>query len=228
MVLVCVAFGLWKGPCLGHVALVWASLTSDITAMRMAIVSILPSLVGCGETRRPTATALLALMQGWLLPVAAAIAIVAAAASASTVVPAVVVTTLLLLGVVVYVDGWWLLLSDGHAELLEPRQLRLDGGYGVGLALDRLLCGYVHGAKVCKGLTVQCDGAAIDVHSRHAVAMLQGRDARLIDKGDGIGPEPLQEVKHLLDVGICKLPCVFDANPRLVFFGVHPAAFDHT
>ncbi len=73
------------------------------------------------------ATALLALVQGWLLQVAAAIAIEAAATSASTVVPVVVVTTLLLLGGIVDVVGWRLLLSDGHAELLKPRQLRLDG-----------------------------------------------------------------------------------------------------
>ena len=30
--------------------------------------------------------------------------------------------------------------------------------------------------------------------SRHAVAMLQGRDARLIDEGDGVGPESLKGV----------------------------------
>ncbi len=100
----------------------------DITAMGMAIVPIFPLFVGRGGMHRPMATALLALVRGWLLPVAAAIAIVAAAAaSASTVVPAVVVTMLLLLGGVVDVVEWWLLLSDGHAELLEPCQLRLDG-----------------------------------------------------------------------------------------------------
>ena len=76
----------------------------------------------------PMATALLALVQGWLLPVVAAIVIVAATASASAVVPAVVMTMLLLLGGVVDVVGWRLLLSDGHAELLKPRQLCLDGG----------------------------------------------------------------------------------------------------
>jgi hypothetical protein len=163
-----------------------------------------------------------------LLPVAAAIAVVATIASASTVVPAVVVTTLLLMGGVVDVVGWWLLLSDGHAELLEPCQLRLDGRYAVGLALDHLLCGCLRGAEVCKGLAVRWDGAAVLIHGRHAVAMLQGRDACLIDKGDGVGPEPLEGVKRLLDAGICKLPCVFDANPRLVLFGIHLAAFDHT
>jgi hypothetical protein len=199
----------------------------DITAMRMALVPILILLVGAGGMRRPTTTALLALVRGWLLPVAAAIAVVAAAASASTVVPAVVVTTLLLLGGVVDVVGWWLLLSDGHAELLEPRQLRLDGGYAVGLALDHLLCGCVRSTKVRKGLAVQCDGVAIVVHGCHAVAMLQGRDARLIDEGDGVGQEPLEGVKRLLDAGIRKLPCIFDANPCLVLFEVHPAAFDH-
>jgi hypothetical protein len=46
---------------------------------------------------KPTATALLALVQGWLLWVAATIAVEAAAASASAVIPAVVVTSLLLL-----------------------------------------------------------------------------------------------------------------------------------
>ncbi len=35
---------------------------------------------------------------------------------------------LLLLWGVVDVVGWRLLLSDGHAELLKPRQLCLDGG----------------------------------------------------------------------------------------------------
>ncbi len=148
----------------------------NITAMCMAIVPILISLVGHGGMHRPTATALLALVRGWLLLIASAIAIVAAAASASTVVPAVVVTTLLLLEGIVDVVGWWLLLSDGHAELLEPRQLHLDGGYAVSLALDRLLCGCVCGAKVRKGLAVQCNGAAIVVHGRHAVAMLRGRE----------------------------------------------------
>ncbi len=54
----------------------------------------------------PTATALLALVQGWLLPVAAAIAVVAADASASMVNPAVVMTTMLLLGGIVNVVGW--------------------------------------------------------------------------------------------------------------------------
>ncbi len=77
---------------------------------------------------KPMATTLLALVQGWLLRVATAIAIEAAAASASTVVPAVVVTMLLLLGGIVDVVDWRLLLSDGHAELLKPRQLCLDGG----------------------------------------------------------------------------------------------------
>ncbi len=199
----------------------------DITVMGMAIVPILILLVGCGGMRRPTATALLALVQGWLLPVAAAIAVVDAATSASTVVPDVVVTMLLLLGGIVDVVGWWLLLSDGHAELLEPRQLCLDGGYAVGLALDCLLCGCVHGAKVCKGLAVQCNEATVVVHGRHAIAMLRGWDAPLIDEGDGVGPEPLEGVERQLDVGICKLPCVFDANPCLVLFGVHPTAFDH-
>jgi hypothetical protein len=199
----------------------------DITAMCMAIVRILPLLVGRGGMHRPTATALLALVRGWLLRVAATIAVVAATASASTVVPAVVVTMLLLLGSIVDVVGWWLLLPDGHAELLEPCQLRLDGGCAVSLALDRLLCGCIRGAKICKGLAVQCDGAAIILHGHHAIAMLQGRDARLIDKGDGIGPEPLEGIKRLLDVGVRKLPCVFDANLHLVLFGKNPTAFDH-
>ncbi len=57
--------------------------------------------------------------------------------------------------------------------------------------------------------------------------MLQGWDARLIDEGDGIGPEPLKGVEHLFDAGQCKLPCGFDANPCLVLLGLHPAAFDH-
>ncbi len=199
----------------------------DITAMHMAIVPILPLLVDHGGTHRPMATALLALVQGWLLPVAATIAIVAAAAFVSAVVPAVVVMTLLLLGGVVDVVGWWLLLSNSHAELFEPHQLHLDGGYAVGLALDRLLCGCARGAKVCKGLAIQCDGATVVIHGRHAIAMLQSRDACLIDKGDGVGPEPLEGVERQLDVGIHKLSCIFDANPRLVLFGVHPAAFDH-
>ncbi len=77
---------------------------------------------------KPMATALLALVQGWLLQVAATIAIEAAAAYASAVVPGVVVTMLLLLGGVVDVVGWRLLLSDSHAKLLKPRQLCLDGG----------------------------------------------------------------------------------------------------
>ncbi len=70
---------------------------------------------------RTTATALLAVVQGWLLRVASTIFVAAAAAIASAVVPAT------LLGGVVDVVGWQLLLSDGHAELLEPSQLRLDG-----------------------------------------------------------------------------------------------------
>ncbi len=100
----------------------------DVTAMRVAVVPILPPLVGRGGMHKPTATALLALVRGWLLQVAAAIAVEAAAISASAIVPAVVVTLLLLLGGVVDVVGWRLLLSDGHAELLKPRQLCLDGG----------------------------------------------------------------------------------------------------
>ncbi len=68
----------------------------NVTAMRVAVVPILPPLVGHGGTHKPMATALLALVRGWLLRVAAAIAIEAAAPSASAVVPAVVVTTLLL------------------------------------------------------------------------------------------------------------------------------------
>jgi hypothetical protein len=94
----------------------------DVTAMRVAVVPILIPLVGRG-THKPTATALLALVQGWLLWVAAAIAVEAATASASTIVPAVVVTTLLLLWGLVDVVGRRLLLSDSHAELLKPRQL---------------------------------------------------------------------------------------------------------
>ncbi len=99
----------------------------NVTAMHVAVVPILIPLVGRGM-HKPTATALLALGRGWLLWVATAIAVEAAAASASAVVPAVVVTTLLLLWGVVDVVGWRLLLSDGHAELLKPRQLCLDGG----------------------------------------------------------------------------------------------------
>jgi hypothetical protein len=99
----------------------------DVTAMHVAVVPILIPLVGRG-THKPTATALLALVRGWLLWVAAAIAIEVAAASASAVVPAVVVTTLLLLWGIVDVVGWRLLLSDGHAELLKPRKSCLDGG----------------------------------------------------------------------------------------------------
>jgi hypothetical protein len=57
--------------------------------------------------------------------------------------------------------------------------------------------------------------------------MLQGRDAGLIDEGDGVGPEPLKGVERLFDAGQHKLPCVFDADSRLVLPGVHPAAFDH-
>ena len=100
----------------------------DVTAMHVAVVSILPPLVGHGGMHKPTATALLALVQGWLLRVAAAIAVEAATTSAYAVVPAVVVTTLLLLGGLVDVVGWQLLLSDSHAELLKPYQLCLDGG----------------------------------------------------------------------------------------------------
>ncbi len=94
----------------------------DVTAMRVAVVPILIPLVGRGM-HKPMATALLALVQGWLLWIAA-IAIEAAAASASAVVPAVVV---MLLWGIVDVVGWRLLLSDGHAELLKPCQLCLDG-----------------------------------------------------------------------------------------------------
>ncbi len=43
----------------------------DITAMSMAIVPILISLVGVGGMRRPTPPPLLALVRGWLLQVAA-------------------------------------------------------------------------------------------------------------------------------------------------------------
>ncbi len=100
----------------------------NVTAMRVSVVPILLPLVGRGGTHKPTATILLALEQGWLLRVAIAIAVEAAATSASVVVPAVVVTTLLLLGGIVDVVGWWLLLSNGHAELLKPRKLCLDGG----------------------------------------------------------------------------------------------------
>ncbi len=99
----------------------------DVTAMHVAVVPILIPLVGRGM-HKPMATALLALVRGWLLWVAATIAIEAAAASASVVVPAVVVTMLLLLWNLVDVVGWRLLLSDGHAELLKPHQLCLDGG----------------------------------------------------------------------------------------------------
>ncbi len=99
----------------------------DVITMPVAVVPILIPLVGRG-THKPTATALLALVRGWLLWVAAAIAVEAAAASASAVVPAVVVTMLLLLWGIVDVVGWRLLLSDGHAKLLKPRQLCLDGG----------------------------------------------------------------------------------------------------
>jgi hypothetical protein len=99
----------------------------DVTAMRVAVVPILIPLVGRGM-HKPTATALLALVRGWLLWVAAAIAVEAAATSASAVVPAIVVTTLLLLWGIVNVVGWRLLLSDSHAELLKPRQMCLDGG----------------------------------------------------------------------------------------------------
>ncbi len=99
----------------------------DVTAMRVAVVPIFIPLVGCGM-HKPTATALLALVRGWLLWVATAIAIEAAAASASGVILAVVVMMLFLLWGIVDVIGWWLLLSDGHAELLKPRQLCLDGG----------------------------------------------------------------------------------------------------
>ncbi len=98
----------------------------DVTTMRVTVVPIFIPLEGCG-THKPTATALLALVQGWLLWEAAAIAVEAAAASASVVVPAVVVTTLLLLWGVVDVVGWRLLLSNGDAEMLKPHQLCLDG-----------------------------------------------------------------------------------------------------
>jgi hypothetical protein len=93
----------------------------DIAAMRTAVVPILVTLVGRGGTHRTTATALLAVVRGWLLRVASTICVAAAAAAASAVVP------VTLLGGVVDVVGWRLLLSDGHAELLEPSQLRLDG-----------------------------------------------------------------------------------------------------
>ncbi len=99
----------------------------NVTTMRVAVVPIFIPLVGHGM-HKPTATALLALVQGWLLWVAAVIAVEAAAASASAIVPAVVVTTLLLLWGIVDVVGWRLLLSDGHAELLKPCRLCLDGG----------------------------------------------------------------------------------------------------
>ncbi len=56
----------------------------DVTPMHVAVVPILIPLVGRG-THKPTATALLALVRGWLLWVAAAIAIEAATASASAV-----------------------------------------------------------------------------------------------------------------------------------------------
>ncbi len=96
--------------------------------MCVAVVPILVLLVGHGGIHRPTATTMLVLVQGWLLRVAAAIANETAAVSASAVVPAVVVRMLLLLGGIVDVVGWQLLLSDGHAELLKPHQLCLDGG----------------------------------------------------------------------------------------------------
>ncbi len=84
----------------------------------------------------------------------------------------------------------------------------------------------VRGTKVCQRLAVRCNGAAVVVHGRHAIAMMQGRDTCLIDEGDGVGPEALKRVERLLHAGRRKLPCVFDADPRLILLGVHSAAFD--
>jgi hypothetical protein len=115
--------------------------------MDVAVVPILPTLVGHGRTKCLLLTTThTAKNHGWLLWKTSAAGLTATIAFV-----AIVECALLLNG---GIDAAWVLLADGNAELLNVCKLALFCNQAVGLALHCFLRGGVHGAKVHERVTV--------------------------------------------------------------------------
>jgi hypothetical protein len=135
-----------------------------ITAVGVAVVSILPMLVGSWRTKCLLLTATrISKTHGWLLQKTSA------AALTTTVAFVAIVERALLLSR--SVDTAWGLLANGHAELSNVCKLALHCNQAVGLALHCFLCGGLRGAKVCKQVAVQREQCIV-VHGGHTISML--------------------------------------------------------
>ena len=101
----------------------WAALSArharvgviNVAAMSMAVVPILPTLVGRGRLCRLLRTGTVAAKPSWLLWEASS----TVATAGTTIASVAALVELLLLGR--GVDGRWGLLVDSHAELLDAR-----------------------------------------------------------------------------------------------------------
>ncbi len=82
----------------------------------------------------------------------------------------------------------WGLLTEGQAELMDAYQLYLHCHHTCcSLVLDGFLCGGICGAKICKRFTLQHKQCVV-AHSSHTVAMICGRDGRLVYERNLVGP----------------------------------------
>ncbi len=125
-----------------------------VAAMGVAVVPILPMLVGSGRKTWLLRAGSVAAKPGWLLWEAAT----AVAAAVTSVMPAAIASATAIVGHVLLmcggVDGGWGLLADSHAELLDVCQLALHSSHVGRLGLDRFLHGSIGRAKVCKRFAV--------------------------------------------------------------------------
>jgi hypothetical protein len=91
----------------------------------------------------------------------------------------------------------------------------------VGLAFHGFLRGGARGTKVHKQVTIQCNQQVV-IHSGHTLSMLQGRDSRLVDECNCVGPIFHEGVNRLDDWW----DRVLAQDPFFVLLGVHSTALD--
>ena len=133
----------------------------NVATLQEVVVPIFVALEGGGRMLGLVCARSAETIPGWLLVAVAVTAATSASASSS----AVVDQALMLHGGVAVawglVDVAWGLLANGHAELLDVRQLALHRGQAGGLVLHRFLGGGVRGAKVQHRLSVHAINALL-------------------------------------------------------------------
>ncbi len=157
-----------------------------ITAVGVAVVTILPMLVGSGRTKRFLLTATCtAKSHGWFLwkPSTAAL-------TATVAFVAIVERVLLLRGAI---DAAWGLLADGHAELLNVCKPALHCDQAVGLALHCFMA-YVEPSLQVSCRTTQATRCR---PQRPYCIHVAKAGATLVDECNCVGPTFLEGVDHL-------------------------------